>query len=246
VTSEADREAGKKLIAAKQIIQENKMREETVADVQAYMAVKKAEAERQAADLQFQAKLKLAEGDAQSAVKRAEGERALKMVDVNVERERVNVEQARVDVERQSLSNKQEFEDAALKFELEKLRIDADRDVRVQSAQAMGTMFEKAQMQIFADPATMAQMAQQFMRAASIGNSIDGLLRTLPPQGHELLSKVTSSLMTQLDPKAADGNSPGFSNAGNGSGPIATGAPAAAPGEPVHAEVKKAPPGRKI
>ena len=56
------------------------------------------------------------------------------MVDVTVEREKVNVEQARVDVERQSLSNKQEFEEAALKFELEKLRIEAERDVRIQSA----------------------------------------------------------------------------------------------------------------
>ncbi len=246
VTSEADREAGKKLIAAKQLIQENKMREETVADVQAYTAVKKAEAERQAADLQYQAKLKLAEGDAQSAVKRAEGERAIKMVDVNVERERVNVEQARVEVERQSLSNKQEFEDAALKFELEKLRIDADRDVRVQAAQAMGTMFEKAQMQIFADPATMASMAQQFMKAASIGNSIDGLLRTLPSQGQELLGKVTSALVTQLSPRTDDGVSPGLAGTGTGNGasPAAT-APASSDEPPVHAQVKPAVSGRK-
>ena len=80
----------------------------------AYMQVKEAEGERQAAEMQYEAKLRLAEGDAQARVKRAEGERAVKMVDVNVERERVNVEQARVEVERQSLSNKQEFEDAAL------------------------------------------------------------------------------------------------------------------------------------
>ena len=53
----------------------------TEADVLAYTAVKQAEGERKAADLQYQAKLRLAEGDAQSAIKRAEGERALKMVD---------------------------------------------------------------------------------------------------------------------------------------------------------------------
>ena len=94
VSSEADREAQKKLIAAQQIISENKIREETAADVQAYMAVKKAEAEQQAAEAIFSAKLRLAEGDSQAAVKRAEGDKALKMVEVNVERERVGVEQA--------------------------------------------------------------------------------------------------------------------------------------------------------
>jgi len=203
VSSEADREAQKKLIAAQQLISENKIREETAADVQAYTAVKKAEAERQAAEAIYQAKLRLAEGDAQSNVKRAEGDRALKMVDINVEREQVNVEQARVEVERQSLANKSEFEEAALKFELEKMRIDAEKEVRVQAAQAMGGMWNKAQIQLFADPETMARMSSQFMRAASLGTAADGLLRTLPPQSQEMLSGLASAVASQLSPKAA-------------------------------------------
>ena len=143
VIAEADRDAEKKLIAAKQVINENKIREETNADVMAYMQLKEADAEKQAAVLRYEAKLKLAEADAAAAAKRAEGERAGKMVDVNVEREKVNVEQARVEVERTSLSNKQEFESAALKFELEKLRIQADKEVRIAAAQAMARMFAK-------------------------------------------------------------------------------------------------------
>ncbi len=186
-----------------QLISENKIREETAADVQAYMAVKKAESEQTAAEAIYQAKLRLAEGDAQSAVKRAEGEKALKMVDITVERERVNVEQARVDVERQSLANKSEFEEAALKFELDKMRIDADKEVRIQAAQAMGNMFAKAQMQIFADPATMAQMSSQFMRAASLGTAADGLMKSIPPQSQEVLGKLATAVASQLSPKAA-------------------------------------------
>ncbi len=235
VSSEADREAQKKLIAAQQVISENKIREETTADVQAYMAVKKAEAERQAAEAIYQAKLRLAEGDAQSNVKRAEGERAMKMVDINVEREKVNVEQARVEVERQSLANKSEFEEAALKFELEKLRIDAEKEVRVQAAQAMGNMWNKAQVQLFADPETMARMSSQFMRAASLGNAADGLLRTLPPQSQEMLSGLASAVASQLSPKAAAAVAEHV--AGNGGGhvgmPVATDVPltAKAPAE---------------
>lgn len=201
VTAEAQREAEKKLIAAKQTIQENKIREETSADVQAYMAVKEAQAQKEAAELQYQAKLRLAEAEAAALARRADGEQAVKMVDVNVERERVNVEQARVEVERVSLSNKQEFEEAALKFELEKLRIQADKEVRIAAAQAMANMFARAQMQIFGDPSTMASMSQQFMKAAGYGAAAEGLLRTLPTEAKDLLQQIGSSVASQLSAK---------------------------------------------
>ena len=99
VVAEADRDAQKKLTAARQAASENKIKEETNADVLAYMRVKEAEAERQAAEMQYEARLKLAEADAASAGKRAEGERAIKMVDVlspSSGVEKVNVEQALV------------------------------------------------------------------------------------------------------------------------------------------------------
>jgi len=171
----------------------------------AYMAVKNAEGERKAADLQYEAKLRLAEADAQSAVKRADGERAIKMVDVTVEREKVGVEQARVDVERQSLANKQEFEDAALKFELEKFRIAAEKEIRVAAAQAMGQMLASAKMQIFGDPETMTRMSSQFMRAAGLGVAMDGLMKNLPPGSQEAIASLASSVASQLTPKGGDG-----------------------------------------
>ncbi len=59
VTAEAEREAQKKLIAAQQSINEKKFRDQTEADVMAYMRVKEASAEKEAADLQYEAKLKL-------------------------------------------------------------------------------------------------------------------------------------------------------------------------------------------
>jgi uncharacterized membrane protein YqiK len=206
VTTEAEREAEKQLIAAKQVIEQNRLREQTAADVSAYMALKKAQAEREAAEAQYQAKLRLAEAASQAASKQADGERAIKMVDVNIGREQVNVEQARVEVERQSLSNKQEFEAAALNFELEKMRIAADKDVRIAAAQAMGNMLARAQMQIFGDPTTMAAMAQQFLHAAGLGVAAEGLLKTMPAQGQELLSKVAGAVASQLQAKPEGGN----------------------------------------
>jgi flotillin len=199
VTAEAEREAAKRLISAKQAINESQLREQTSADVLAYTQVKQAEAERQAADLQYEAKLRLAQGDAESAIRRSEGERALKMVDVTVSREQVGVEQAKVEVERQSLANKQEFEGAALKFELEKLRIQAEQVVRVAAAQAMGQMMGKAQMQIFGDPETMSRMSSNFMRAAGVGASVEGLMSTLPPAATELLKQIGGKMGIDVD-----------------------------------------------
>ncbi|HEV7301425.1 MAG TPA: SPFH domain-containing protein [Tepidisphaeraceae bacterium] len=225
VTAEAEREAAKRLISAKQVINENQLREQTTADVLAYTTVKEAEAERQAADLQYEAKLRLAQGDAESAIRRAEGEKAIKMVDVDVSREEVDVEQARVEVERRSLSNKQEFEGAALKFELEKLRIQAEQVVRVAAAEAMGNMLAKANMQIFGDPDTMARMSGRFMQAASVSNSVDGLLSTLPPQAASLLKQLGDKFGINVD---MNGNGNGHSTDGtatvdgNGTTTVAT------------------------
>ena len=201
VTSEASREAEKKLIAAKQIINENKIREETNADVMAYMQIKEADAEKQAAAMRYDAKVKLAEGDAAAASKKAEGDTAVKMVDVNVEKQRVAVESARVEVERVSLSNRSEFEDAALKFELEKLRIQADKEVRIAAAQAMANMFAKAQMTIFGDPNTMASMSTQFMKAAGYGAAAEGLMKTLPPEAKDLLSNLGEAVVDGMKAK---------------------------------------------
>src|SRR3954470_18274746 len=224
VTSEAEREAQKKLIAAQNEVRQKQIRDETEADVLAYTTIKQAEAQKVAAEAQYEAKLKLAEGEAASAARRAEGDTALKMVDINVEREKVNVEQARVDVERKSLANRSEFGEAALKFELEKLRIEADKQVRIVSAEALGNMLAKAQMQIFGDPSTMARMSEQFMRAASLGTAADGLLRTLPAEGQELLAKVASGMMSSLSPArpvestvSTPSTPPGVAAAGNGS-----------------------------
>lgn len=200
VTGEAQREAEKKSIAAKQQVEQDRIKEQTAADVFAYSKIKDAEADRDAANLQCEAKLRLAEADAQGSMKRADGARAERMVDVNVDRERVDVERLRVEVERQNLSNKQEFEAAALKFEIEKLRIDADRDVRIQTAESMSKLMNGAQVQLFGDPTTMASMMQAFVRASSVGLQADGLLRSLSPEARDMLGKFGVNLGQALAP----------------------------------------------
>src|SRR5207247_693732 len=106
------------------------------------------------------------------------------------------------------------------------LRIEADKQVRIAAAQALSGMLSNAKMQIFADPETMARMSEQFMRAASLGNSMDGLLRTMPPQGQELLTKLASTIGAALKPSDVP--------TGGNSEPAAT--PQAPPPTPVEAK----------
>jgi len=198
VTATADRLAEKKMIEEKQQVDIAKYREQTEADVAAYTQVKTAEGEREAAEKQKEARMVLAEADAEANKLRAEGDEAVKMVDINVDRERVAVEQARVDVERQELENKQTFSEAALKFEVQKLEIQANAEVQKAFAAAIGDMLSQADMQIFGDPTTLSNMAGRFMNAAGYGQMVNGLRKTLPGDVQELAGRALTGLGSSL------------------------------------------------
>ncbi|MCA9839604.1 MAG: hypothetical protein KC422_22030, partial [Trueperaceae bacterium] len=134
--AEAERAAKTKLIAAQQQIDEDRIRQETDAEVEAFAQVKRAEAIQDAAKLEAQAALTKAQAEAEAKERLAKGETALKRIDVDIERERVNVEQARVAVEREALENREQFSQAAIEFEVQKLRIEASRDVQIEMAKA--------------------------------------------------------------------------------------------------------------
>lgn len=179
-TAAAEREAQTKLIAAKQVIEQEKIKRETDAEVAAYTEIKKAEAAQKAAELEAQAQLRLAQAEAQAKEMVAKGEQAQRLVEVNVEREKVNVEQARVEVERKALENRQTFDRAAIEFETAKLRIEADKEVQIALAQALGQFMSRGNYNIYGDPTTMSQMFNQYAQGMGFSNKLDGFLKTLP------------------------------------------------------------------
>lgn len=189
-TAQAQREAETKLIAARQTIEQEKLKRQTDADVAAFAEVRKAEATQKAADLEAQAQLKLAEAEARAKEMVAQGEQAQKLVEVNVEREKVNVEQARVEVERKALENRQTFDRAAIEFEVMKLRIEADKEVQVALAQALGEFMSRGNYNIYGDPTTMSQMFSQYTQGMGFSNKLDGMLKTLPGPLQEMLQSM--------------------------------------------------------
>jgi uncharacterized membrane protein YqiK len=218
-TAGAEREAQTKLIAAKQVIEQEKIKRETDAEVAAFTEVRKAEATQKSAELEAQAQLKRAQAEAQSKEMVAKGEQAQRLVEVNVEREKVNVEQARVEVERKALENRQTFDRAAIEFETSKLRIQADREVQIALAQALGQFMSRGNYNIYGDPTTMSQMFNQYTQGMGFSNKLDGLLKTLPgpladtlaglgPQAAEILEEFARQRLGNGRPPEENGTEP--------------------------------------
>jgi flotillin len=195
--AQAEREAQTKLIAAKQSIEQERFKQQTNAEVMAFAEVKKAESQKQSAELDATATLRRAEADSQAKEQLARGDTAIKKVDVDIARETVEVERARVEVERQALENKQTFSAAALEFELQKLRVEAERDVQKQMAVALGQMLSKGNMNIYGDPETLSKMNQQFMNGMGIGKTVDGTLNSLGLDSKDVLPQL-AALLAQL------------------------------------------------
>lgn len=193
-TAQAEREYQVKLTAAKQIIDQDKYKQQTEAEVQAFTRVKQAEAEQQAAEKQAQARLRLAQAEAEAKELVAKGDTAQKMVEVNVAREQVEVQRARVEVERQELENKQTFERAAIEFETAKLQIQANKEVQVAMAQSIGQFMSRGDYHIYGDPTTMSQMMMQVTRGLGFGALTSGLMEGMPAEAKDLLHSVTSRL----------------------------------------------------
>jgi flotillin len=192
--AQAEREAQTKLIGAKQSIEQERYKRQTEAEVAAFSEIKKAEAGKQAAQLEAEATLKRAEAESNAKEQMAKGDTAFKKVDVDIAREQVDVERARVEVEKQALENKQTYSAAALEFELEKLRVQAQRDVQAKMAEALGQMLSKGNMNIYGDPETLARMNQQFARGMGIGTTLDGVFSSLNGESKEGLAQLALML----------------------------------------------------
>jgi uncharacterized membrane protein YqiK len=190
VTADADRRAQQKMITEKQQVDIHRYQQNVQADIQAYTAVKVADGELQAAEKQKVAQLTLAEAQSESNKKIAEGDRAKTMVPVQVDREKVNVEAARVEVQRQSLENQEKYSRAALEFQIKKQQIEANKEVQVEMAHAVGSMLASAKMQLFGDPSTLASMYGQFLKSVGWGLTVQGLVESTPESVRDAAFKL--------------------------------------------------------
>jgi len=182
--AEAERDANKKLIGARQEIERDKIRLQTEAQVAAFTRVTNAQGEQEAATKQAEARLQMAQAEAQSRELVARGEKAQQLVPVEVARENVNVEQARVDVERKQLENRQEFADAGIRLEIEKLRIQADKEVQQEFARALASFLSHGNMTLYGTPETAQKMMDSMAKGFGIRAMAEGFLSGSNGNGH--------------------------------------------------------------
>jgi len=184
--AEAERDANKKLIAARQEIERDKIRLQTEAQVSAFTKVTNAQGEQEAATKQAEARLQLAQADAQSRELVARGEKAQQLVPVEISRETVGVEQARVDVERKQLENRQEFAEAGIRLEIEKLRIQADKEVQQEFARALASFLSHGNMTLYGTPETAQKMMDNMAKGFGVRAMAEGFLSGSNGSSHSL------------------------------------------------------------
>ena len=208
----AERAKEQGVIAAKAEAEKLYVKQQRDADGKAYELKALADGKKAAADADAFAQITAANAVKESAMKRAEGEQALQTVPVEIARKQVEVEKSRqmiavdvaqkqvdvkkaqVAVDRQELEQREQFGKAALDFELAKLQITKTAEIRIETARSFGTMMQKADMTIFGDPSTMADMTTKYAAAMGLGKQVEGFFAGLGEgEGKKAVSGVVQA-----------------------------------------------------
>lgn len=228
VVEAAKREQQQKVIAAEADAQQVLVKTQKEADGEAYKLKTLAEGKKAAADADAEAIGKKATAESEATKRRAEGEQAAQLVPINVrkqevevnriaaeipveiarkqvdvEQARVAVEQKRVDVLTQELEARAKSGEVAQNFELAKLRIATEGQVRIETAKAAATFGQKFEGTFVGTPDQLATLQQSVFKGlgfaalaestlSNLGPETRALAATVGTQAAEVLSKLTS------------------------------------------------------
>jgi flotillin len=219
VVETAERDKRQQVLQAEATAEQAYVTSQRQADAAAYEMKCRADAEKAAAEAAAEAVRVKAKAEADAAKTRAEGEQAAQMVPVDVDAERVKIERDRarisVDVAEQQVKVDRERVDTVLKpelearersgqvaqeFELSKLRIEAEANVRIETAQAAAQIGDRIQAQLYGTPEDVSKMVQRLTQGMGARTLLDGFLGGANGNGngvnptHMLLSAVAEHL----------------------------------------------------
>lgn len=201
----ADRERRKAIIAAEAEAERLLVGTQKAADGSAYQVKAEADARKASADAEAEAIQKKAkaesealtlraQGDRSVLIAQADGERAKAMVPVDVAARQVEIEQRRVnEVLKPELEARATHGQAAQEFELAQLRIEAEKQIRIELARAQGQIYSKITANLYGTPEDVARMSQAFGQGAGLSQTIDGFLKSA---SEPLVDAVTKALNT--------------------------------------------------
>jgi len=176
VRAQAERAKTTQVIGAQAEAEQKFTEAQRAADAEAYRLQKEAEGKKAAADAEAEAVTKKAQAEAAAKKALAEGDKAIQMVPIEVAKEQVGVKQREVEVLQQELEARAQHGSAAQQFEIEKLRIVKEAEVRIAGANAMATFGGKIEATVVGTPEDVSRMTQSYMRGMGVARTIDGFL----------------------------------------------------------------------
>jgi uncharacterized membrane protein YqiK len=197
VVADAERARQVEVIEASKAAEARRIDEESKAQVMRMHMITQSEARKLAAGLEAEATLTRARATSEAQKIGAEGlEReagARGRAEMEVEQLRIANSQRQLEAEATGLEAKAEalkkYNDAATFLELAKLRIEAERDVHIDQAKAMGSALSQAQIRMYGGgDGTMDTIRGLFTQGFGIGEVIEGLAQSLPDGLRQRLS----------------------------------------------------------
>lgn len=212
VEASAEREKRKAVIAAEAKAEQIFVAEQRAADAKAYQVQKDAEARKAAADADAEATTKKAQADANAAKARAEGERAVALVPVEVDREKVKIDQDRIEnVIKPELEAREKSGKVAQDFEIAKLQVEAEKQVKIETAKAMATVGEKITMQLYGSPEHAAGMLKSLMGGQQVAEAINAFSENVDPKVGDAVGDMVegaASLFSKKDKQKVEPKQP--------------------------------------
>jgi uncharacterized membrane protein YqiK len=197
VVADAERARQVEVIEAAKAAEARRIEEESKAQVRRMHMITQAEARKLASELEAEATMIRARATTEAQTIGAEGiEReagARGRAEMEVEQLRIANAQRQLEAEATGIEAKAEalkkYDEAATFLELARLRIEADRDVHIDQAKAMGTALSGAQIRMYGDGnGTMDTIRGLFTQGFGIGEVLEGLAQGLPEGLRQRLS----------------------------------------------------------
>jgi flotillin len=205
VEAAAEREKSKNIIQAQGAAEQKYLADSRAADARAYQMQKDAEARKLAADADAEAVTKKAIAEANAAKARADGERALQLVPIEIDRERVKIDQSRVEnVVKPELEAREKSGKVAQDFEIAKLQVQAEKEVRIESAKAMATIGAKMTMSLYGSPDAASSMLQSLMHGQQLAKGFNAFVDNVDSDGAIAHLKGVVEAVTGVVPKAEE------------------------------------------
>ena len=176
-------------IKAENLADTRRIEEETKAEIARMHMVSQADARRTAAEREAEATLTRARATSEAQQIGAEGIEkeagAVGRAEVHIETLRVANTQRRLEAEAVGIEAKadalKKYNESATFLELAKMHIEAERDIHIDQAKAMGTALTGAHIRMYGgDGGTVDNIRQLFTSGFGIGEALEGVAQSLP------------------------------------------------------------------